>query len=148
MERYLRFLLRVGKRSLLWKKTTNVPACPTAAEWEEHLAATKCARCEKAFVEGCPRSGKVLHAPPTPGPGEYIETLGGSCISTERVSAAGLLNPSCAQLTPARHIDKESSSCSASQSELRESRKLLLLHVCLVQRLLVLLRTLRYTQTV
>ena len=131
MERYLRFLLRVGKRYLLWKKTTNVPACPTAAEWEEHLAATKCARCEKAFVEGCPRSGNVLHAPPT-----------------ERVSAAGLLNPSCAQLTPARHIDKESSSCSASQSELRESRKLLLLHVCLVQRLLVLLRTLRYTQTV
>ena len=64
MERYLRFLLRVGKRYLLWKKTTNVPACPTAAEWEEHLAATKCARCEKAFVEGCPRSGKVLHAPP------------------------------------------------------------------------------------
>ena len=33
VERYLRFLLRVGKRYLLWKKTTNVPARPTAAEW-------------------------------------------------------------------------------------------------------------------
>ena len=77
VERYLRFLLRVGKRYLLWKKTTNVPARPTAAEWEEHQAATKCARCDKAFVEGCPRKGKVLHH--RHGTGEYIETLCGSC---------------------------------------------------------------------
>ena len=54
-----------------------MPARPTAAEWEEHQAATKCARCDKAFVEGCPRKGKVLHH--RHGTGKYIETLCGSC---------------------------------------------------------------------